>query len=175
MGDKYFVFGYGSLIWRPGFEYINSFPAQLLGAHRCLCIYSHHYRGTKENPGLVFGLRRGGSCLGLAFEVAPDKWRQTIDYLREREQVSMVYKEAFRTIRLNNGIKLCALTYLANENHEQYAGELEISEQIRLIKNAKGLGGDNIEYVLNTAKHLRKMNIRDKKLEQLVKLLGGEI
>ncbi len=169
---SYWVFGYGSLIWKPGFEFIGSFNAQLIGAHRCLCVYSHHHRGTIENPGLVFGLRRGGSCLGKAFQVAPNRWQKTIDYLRKREQVTMVYKEAIRSVRLDNGKKVHALTYLADETHIQYAGELEIKEQLRLVKRARGKGGSNIEYVQATAQHLREMNIKDKRLEQLVALLS---
>lgn len=172
MQQSYWVFGYGSLIWNPGFDFINNLEAQLLGAHRCLCIYSHHHRGTKKNPGLVFGLRRGGSCLGMAFQIAPKNWQKTIDYLREREQVTKVYKEAMRQIVLKNGQKTCALTYLANESHAQYAGELAIGEQLSLIKNASGVGGKNIEYVINTARHLREMNIKDKRLEKLVGLLN---
>ncbi len=169
---SYWVFGYGSLIWNPGFSYISSMKGQLLGAHRCLCIYSHHHRGTKDNPGLVFGLRQGGSCHGKAFQIAAKNWTETLDYLREREQVSSVYKEAMRLVKLENGEKIQALTYLADQNHIQYAGDLAIEEQLRLIKSAKGIGGDNIEYVQNTASHLKQMNITDKKLEQLAVLLS---
>ncbi len=170
--NSYWVFGYGSLIWRPGFEYISESNAILYGAHRCLCIFSHHHRGTKENPGLVFGLKRGGSCFGKAFQVEADKWEKTIEYLRKREQVSKVYKESIRAIKLSSGQKTYALTYLADEKHEQFAGEQNIKTQMELIRKARGKGGTNIEYVINTAIFLRKMNIRDKKLEELLRLLG---
>ena len=174
MQQSYWVFGYGSLIWRPGFEYIKSSNALLLGAHRCLCVYSHHHRGTKQTPGLVFGLRHGGSCLGKAFQIAPKNWQATLEYLRKREQVTDVYKEAMRLIKLGNGQKTYALTYLADETHVQYAGELAIEKQISLVKNASGIGGANIDYVVNTAKHLREMNIKDLKLERLVSYLEND-
>src|SRR5687767_8101396 len=86
------VFGYGSLIWRPGFDFIERAPARLIGAHRALCVLSHVHRGTPERPGLVLGLDRGGACRGVAFRVAGAHRAETIAYLRSREQVTMVYR-----------------------------------------------------------------------------------
>src|SRR3712207_3646607 len=84
----HWVFGYGSLIWRPGFEFAEAQPALLRGAHRSLCIYSHHYRGTPEQPGLVFGLVHGGSCRGMAFRVEGELWSDVRAYLKARELIS---------------------------------------------------------------------------------------
>ena len=166
--DKSFwVFGYGSLIWRPGFEYMHKQKAQLYGAHRCLCVYSHHYRGTQVNPGLVFGLLQGGSCHGMAFKIAENNWQSVIAYLRKREQVSNVYCETYRQIYLDTGEQVRALTYVANINHEQFAGRLEIKEQIKLVLTAKGEMGSNMDYVINTNQHLHEMGIIDKRLKLL--------
>ncbi|MBV9246385.1 MAG: gamma-glutamylcyclotransferase, partial [Methylobacteriaceae bacterium] len=92
-GDDFWVFGYGSLMWRPGFAFVERQLATVRGYHRALCVYSHVHRGTPDRPGLVLGLDRGGACRGVAFHVAGEKWAETIAYLRGREQVTMVYRE----------------------------------------------------------------------------------
>ena len=96
------VFGYGSLMWRPGFEFIEQVPARLIGEHRALCVYSFDHRGTPEQPGLVLGLDRGGACRGVAFRVAAKQRSDTIDYLRSREQTTHVYREVMRSVWLEN-------------------------------------------------------------------------
>src|ERR1700754_4385250 len=96
-GDLW-VFGYGSLIWNPGFEFLERKLARLIGEHRSLCIYSMVHRGTPEKPGLVLGLDRGGACQGVAFRVAPEKRQATVRYLREREQATNVYREVMRSV-----------------------------------------------------------------------------
>ncbi|HEY8594455.1 MAG TPA: gamma-glutamylcyclotransferase [Devosiaceae bacterium] len=166
--DSTWVFGYGSLIWRPGFAYAEASPALLRGAHRCLCIYSHRHRGTPEQPGLVFGLLRGGSCQGMAFRVEPERWSEVREYLREREQVTGVYREAHRRIVLGDRRQVAALAFLVDEKHEQYAGRLDIESQIALVREARGASGANIEYVLNTARHLAELGVRDRQLFELV-------
>src|SRR5688572_16734737 len=127
--STHWVFGYGSLIWRPGFEYIRALPALMHGAHRSLCIYSHRHRGTPDQPGLVFGLVRGGSCRGMAFEVEPARWDEVHAYLYEREMDRGVYREAVRPVRLADGTLVQALAFLVDERHVQFAGKLEIAEQ----------------------------------------------
>jgi cation transport protein ChaC len=168
MGDGlHWVFGYGSLIWRPGFAFVSNQRALLRGAHRSLCIYSHTYRGTPERPGLVFGLARGGACGGMAFAVTGEQWPETLRYLRERELVSGVYREALRPVRLQSGETVEALAYLVDEAHIQYAGRLSIAEQAELVRRGVGNSGANTDYVLNTATHLRQLGIRDRSLELL--------
>lgn len=164
----HWVFGYGSLIWRPGFAFARSGRALLRGAHRCLCIYSHIYRGTPDVPGLVFGLAHGGSCGGMAFAVDHAAWPETLAYLRERELVTDVYREAVRPVRLTTGATVEAVCYLVNEHHEQYAGRLTIEEQVQMVRRGVGVSGANTDYVLNTAQHLRALGIRDRALETLV-------
>lgn len=169
------VFGYGSLIWNPGFAYLRSERALLHGAHRALAIYSFRHRGTPERPGLVFGLSRGGSCLGIAFEVAPKDWDRTFDYLQEREQDRGVYREAWRSVVLPNGTRVRALAYLVNEAHPQYAGRLDLAEQVRLIGRSSGESGRNTEYVRNTAQHLLRLGIHDKSLMDIVAALDRDL
>jgi cation transport protein ChaC len=167
------VFGYGSLIWRPGFKFVRSELALLNGAHRRLCIYSHRHRGTPERPGLVFGLVRGGSCRGMAFAVEQDRWDEVHDYLAERELDRGVYIERTRPVRLASGDVVPALAFMVDERHVQYAGKLDIAEQARLVRSGVGESGANPEYVLSTAAHLRTLGIRDRYLDELVKVLEG--
>jgi cation transport protein ChaC len=165
------VFGYGSLIWNPGFPFLRSEKALLRGAHRALSIYSHRHRGTPELPGLVFGLSRGGSCLGVAFEVNAAAWPAVFDYLQAREQDRGVYREAWRQVTLASGEAVRALAYLVNEDHPQFAGRLDIAEQVRLVARSSGESGRNTEYVRNTARHLLALGIRDAALMQIVEAL----
>ena len=99
MGD-FWVFGYGSLMWRPGFAHTETRRARLHGFHRSLCVWSHIYRGTRERQGLVLGLDRGGSCVGLAFRVPSELREEVLAYLRDRELVTSVYLERMLPIRL---------------------------------------------------------------------------
>ena len=168
------VFGYGSLIWNPGFAFLQSEKALLRGAHRSLSIYSHRHRGTPETPGLVFGLSRGGSCLGVAFEVDANVWPEVFAYLQEREQDRGVYREAWRKVTLASGRRVEALTYLVDERHPQFAGDLDVAEQVRLVTHGAGQSGRNIEYVRNTAQHLLALGIEDTALLKLVAALDGD-
>jgi glutathione-specific gamma-glutamylcyclotransferase len=167
------VFGYGSLMWRPGFAFIEHAPAALIGAHRSLCIYSFHHRGTQDHPGLVLGLDEGGACRGVAFRVAADKAEPTLAYLREREQVTDVYIEATRPVSLldGSGRELEALCYIVDRAHPQYAGRLSIEAQASLVRSAAGLSGANIDYVLNTVRHLEEAGIHDVELMALAQRL----
>jgi glutathione-specific gamma-glutamylcyclotransferase len=167
------VFGYGSLMWRPGFPFAASAPGLLKGAHRALCVISIFHRGTKEAPGLVLGLDRGGACRGLAYRVEPGAEDTTVAYLREREQVTDVYVEAYRRVRLLDGSTrtVKALTYLVDRNHEQYAGALSLDDQFRMVSGGRGQSGENAEYVLNTVRHLEEAGIRDPLLGALAKRL----
>ena len=166
------VFGYGSLIWNPGFAFRRSTKALLRGAHRSLSIYSHRHRGTPERPGLVFGLSRGGSCLGVAFEVDERNWPDVFDYLQAREQDRGVYREAWRNVVLDDRTSVRALAYLVNERHPQFAGRLDLSRQIELVRAGRGESGANTEYVRKTAEHLRQLGIRDATLMKVVEALG---
>lgn len=164
MGD-FWVFGYGSLLWQPGFAHVETQRARLFGYRRALCIRSFVHRGTEERPGLVLGLDRGGSCLGLAFRV-PGKIRdEVIDYLRERELVTNVYLERWLSVRLKDGRDISALGYVVDRTHRQYAGSLGVDEAILGVRGAVGKSGPNEAYVLNTVDHLKQIGIRDHWLE----------
>jgi len=171
---SFWVFGYGSLMWRPGFTYARRCKALLRGWRRSLCVYSHVHRGSPERPGLVLGLDRGGACPGVAFEVEAGLREATIRYLREREQVTSVYLERVAPVTLAGGGRVPALIYVADRLHDQYAGRLDREAMLEHVRNGHGQFGRNTEYVLETHDHLREIGVRDRDLAWLAaKLRGG--
>ncbi len=172
IGDLW-VFGYGSLMWRPGFEFLEQVPARLIGEHRALCVYSFVHRGTPEKPGLVLGLDRGGACRGIAFRVAEKKRAATVAYLRAREQVTSVYREVMRSVWLENDARqrVGALTYVVDRGHVQYAGRLSLQDQLRHVLQGHGQSGANRDYVLATVKAIEAEGFRDAQLHRLALML----
>ncbi|MER8371448.1 gamma-glutamylcyclotransferase [Mesorhizobium sp. M1406] len=168
MGD-FWVFGYGSLMWRPGFAHVETQRARLHGYRRSLCVYSFVHRGTRERPGLVLGLDRGGSCIGLAFRVPGDLRDEVIAYLRERELVTNVYLERMLKIRLDGGPTVEAVAYIVDRQHEQYAGALDAAEAAAVVRGAAGQSGINEDYVQSTLEHLEALGIRDHWLEEVAR------
>ena len=134
------VFGYGSLLWNPGFDYVETALARLEGYQRSFCMRSIHHRGTVEDPGLVLALDQtaGGSCDGLAFRVAKSAEATTLAYLRERELVSSAYLEKTVPVALRSGQSVAALTYVIDPGHVQYCGSIPLTEQAQIIAAAKG-------------------------------------
>lgn len=173
-GDLW-VFGYGSLMWRPGFDFVEQQPARLIGEHRALCVYSFDHRGTPERPGLVLGLDRGGACRGIAFRVAAEKRADTIAYLRAREQTTHVYREVTRSVWLQDDARrrISALTYVVDRSHVQYAGRLALTEQLHYVQQGHGRSGANRDYVLSTVHAIEAEGFRDEQLHQLAQLLRG--
>src|SRR5215831_18285021 len=170
------VFGYGSLIWRPGFEFVERVPARLIGEHRALCVYSFVHRGTPEKPGLVLGLDRGGACRGVAFRVAEKNRAATIGYLRAREQVTSVYREVMRSVWLENETRdrVSALAYVVDRGHVQYAGRLSMADQHRHVIQGHGQSGANRDYVTATVKAIEAEGFRDTQLHQLAAMLHND-
>src|ERR1700761_2066205 len=174
-GDLW-VFGYGSLMWRPGFAFIEQLPARLIGEHRALCVYSFDHRGTPEKPGLVLGLDRGGACRGIAFRVAAAHRDEVVGYLRGREQTTHVYREVMRSVWLENEPRgrVSALAYVVDRGHVQYAGRLSLHEQLRYVRQGHGRSGNNRDYVLETVRSIEAQGFRDTQLHQLALMLHDE-
>jgi len=163
--DEFWVFGYGSLMWNPGFEYEERRLAVLRGYRRALCIHSWVHRGTQAAPGLVLGLDRGGACKGAAFRIHAGSRNDVLAYLRERELVTNVYLERALPIRIEDGRKATAITYVADRNHVQFAAGLTVDTAARAVAHAEGKSGRNADYVANTVSHLRELGIRDHWME----------
>ncbi len=173
-GADLWVFGYGSLMWRPGFEHVEMRRATLVGYRRCFCIYSTHHRGTAARPGLVLGLDRGGACHGIAYRVPAAAAARTLRYLQAREQVNGVYRETHVPVLLEGakGREVFALTYIVERAHPSYAGRLSLDEQACLIRGARGISGPNLDYLISTLTHLAGMGLREAELERLLAKIG---
>jgi len=174
--DDLWVFGYGSLMWRPGFEFAEQLPARLIGEHRALCVYSFDHRGSPEKPGLVLGLDRGGACRGIAFRITASRRSETVEYLRGREQTTNVYREVMRSVWLENEARqrVSALAYVVDRGHVQYAGRLSLPEQLRYVRQGHGRSGNNRDYVLSTVKSIEAQGFRDPQLHQLALMLHND-
>lgn len=163
------VFGYGSLLWNPGFPVARSERATLHGYARSFCMRSIHHRGTEEEPGLVLALdeQPEAHCTGLALAVEAGHEDRTLDELRERELISSAYLERMLDVHLDTGQIVNAVTYVIDAHHVQYCGGLPLEEQARIIAHAVGGRGPNTEYLYNTAAHLTEIGLHDPDLEWL--------
>lgn len=161
------IFGYGSLMWNPGFPYIEDQPGLIHGFHRCLCVQSTIYRGSPDCPGLVLGLDRGGSCRGRTFRIAAEDVNATLAYLDEREQVTKVYCPHFVNVELNDGRTVTGYTFVVRREHEQYV-HLSLEGQARLVAHGKGDRGSALDYLANTIEHIDALGIRDSQLHKVL-------
>jgi cation transport protein ChaC len=173
--EDVWVFAYGSLMWRPGFAFLERVPARLLGAHRALCVLSHVHRGTPERPGLVLGLDRGGTCRGIAYRAAAAERAATLAYLRAREQVTMVYRECIRPVILlgHPERRVRAVCFMVDRGHPQYAGRLDLPTQLHHVRHGHGQSGANRDYVLETVREIEAQGCRDFGLHLLAERLRG--
>lgn len=169
------VFAYGSLMWQPGFRHAEAHHARLDGYHRAFCVYSLHYRGTPERPGLVLGLARGGTCEGIAFRVADEDAVPVRAYLHARELIYGVYREAMlpaRILTAGGADRVDVLTYVAETCHPSFAGALPLARQAAIIRAAQGRSGSNLAYFAATLRKLAELGIRQRELERLAAVAG---
>ena len=164
------VFGYGSLLWNPGFEVAEQVVGRLPDYARSFCMWSIHHRGTEEDPGLVLALdaQAGASCEGVALRAASGTEEATLAYLRDRELISSAYVERELPVDLVDGRRVTALAYVINQEHAQYCAGLALERQARIIAQAVGGRGPNTEYLYNTASHLTDLGLADADLDWLV-------
>lgn len=168
VSEELWVFGYGSLMWRPGFPFSRSAQAVLSGYHRSFCVYSQIWRGTVEKPGLVLGLTAGGSCRGVAFQVAAEQRAEVLDYLHERELGTYAYLPLTLPVELAQGEVVDAYCFVADTDHPQYAGDLPRDEAAAIIMEASGKGGLNRDYLINTVKELDRHGYAEPQLRELL-------
>lgn len=169
--EPLWVFGYGSLIWNPEFEYDRRVPARVWGYHRKLCLRSVRNRGTPECPGLVAGLDRGGSCAGIAYRVPANSVREQFARLWEREMAMGSYAPRWLHVRrLDRGSGLTALAFVVRRDAPNYCGRLGERETIDVLARACGRYGTSLDYLLRTVEGLRAEGLADPHLERLALL-----
>jgi cation transport protein ChaC len=174
-GDLW-IFGYGSLMWSPGFRASEKSAALARGYHRAMCILSHRYRGTPDKPGLVMGLCRGGSCWGMAFRVPAVRVRRVLAMLWRREMLNRVYKPKLIPVMVAPGARggrakrLRALAFVADTAHRQYVGELDLHGRARLVAQGIGERGHCVDYIRNTLEHMLTLGLNDPHLARVLDL-----
>lgn len=173
MSSDLWIFGYGSLMWDPGFTFVERQNARAKGWRRSFCMSSIHYRGTAQSPGLVLALDESQSdhCDGVGFRVAPERAAETLAILRERELISYAYHEVRLPISLADGACVQAITYVINRDGEQYFPDPELKHQAAIIARARGTKGPNRDYLFATVDHLQTMGIDDPDLCLLADLV----
>jgi len=174
----FWVFGYGSLMWKPGFDFTERRRARLAGFHRRFCLDSITYRGTPENPGLVLGLDQGGACEGIAYRVAAERAGETYDYLHDREMSNYSYREEVLPIALDpidQKTEVPALCYVMDPAHPRYAGGLNLEAQAERIARCAGPMGPNADYLFATMEHLHEMDVSEPELEELERMVRARI
>ena len=165
------IFGYGSLMWNPGFEFEQCSTGRLFGHHRSLCLWSVRFRGTEKKPGLVLGLRPGGSCKGMVFKLSNSSRKPNLQYIFNREMITNAYHPVVKSVHLDNGKSVTSLTFVSKTSHPQYAHKMSEPEMLKIIKRASGPRGSNTEYILNTVEHLESIGISDKTLDSIASKL----
>jgi len=168
--DDLWIFGYGSLIWRPEFDFAERRPARVHGWHRALKMWSRINRGTPEKPGLVFGLLSGGCCQGVVFRIAKAHGREVLAQLWSREMKLAVYDPKWLTCQTTQG-PVSALAFTLSRKSPSHTGVLGAEEYRRIFEEASGIYGTTYEYAHRTLEELRRHDIHDKGLEKLLKLM----
>ncbi len=164
----FWVFAYGSLMWNPGFPHLEARPVRLIGYHRAFCLYSEHYRGTLERPGLVLGLDRGGSCLGRAYKVSAADGPEVARYLDDREMLGGAYDPRWVEVRFEDGRRVSAYAYVIDRACPYYAGRLDADSLAEIIAHAAGERGSNLDYLVNTVRHLDELGIAETALHDIL-------
>jgi cation transport protein ChaC len=162
------IFGYGSLMWRPEFRYERKSVGLLRGYHRALCILSTRYRGTARKPGLVMGLCRGGSCWGMVFCIPAGRIPSVLARLWEREMLRRVYQPRLVPVRVEGGRKVRALAFVADAAHPQYVRELDLHGRAQLVAQGIGQRGPCTEYIRRTLEHMYELGVTDPHLAKVL-------
>jgi glutathione-specific gamma-glutamylcyclotransferase len=171
--DDLWIFGYGSLIWRPDFEFVERRAARVHGWHRALKMWSRINRGTPERPGLVFAMLSGGSCQGVVFRVPREQGEAVLRSLWPREMPLATYDPKWIVCQTNHG-PVKALAFTLSRKSPSHTGLLTEAEYRRIFAEAQGRYGTTLDYAHRTHEELRRHNIRDRALERLLQLARSE-
>jgi cation transport protein ChaC len=171
-GDLW-VFGYGSLMWAPGFRPAEQRIGLVRGYHRAMCILSSRYRGTPEKPGLVMGLCRGGSCWGIALRVPAARVRRVLGALWKREMLNNVYVPTMVQVAVGPKQRIRALAFVADATHRQFVRELDLHGRAQLVAQGIGERGRCVDYIRNTLEHMLALGVNDPHLARILDTAAG--
>jgi len=166
------IFAYGSLMWSPEMRFEEALPARVHGWHRGFCLYSPEYRGTREKPGLVLGLDRGGSCRGIAYRLPIATLAEEIDLLWAREMTGFVYHMTPVRMTTERGT-ISGYAFTVRRDSPDYAGRLPHDAAARIIATSKGDRGTGRDYLANTVRHLEQLCISDRALHRIARLVAA--
>ncbi|MEO8716874.1 MAG: gamma-glutamylcyclotransferase [Burkholderiales bacterium] len=166
-GDLW-VFGYGSLMWSPGFAFTERSMGLLRGYHRALCVLSTRHRGTQRRPGLVMGLCRGGSCWGMAFRIPAARVASALARLWNREMPRRVYQARLVPVRIGRARRVHALAFIADPRHPQFVRELDLRSRAQLVAQGVGQRGPCTEYIRSTLRHMAELGVADPHLARVL-------
>ena len=166
--EDVWVFGYGSLVWNPGFHFVESRVAHLHGWHRSFCFWSRMGRGSPERPGLMMGLMPGGTCRGIAYRIARSQADTEVRALFMREMMGTAYRTRWVNVTTEHEHgPVRAITFTANKAHATFCGRLPIEETARYVATGRGKIGCSRDYLDNTVRHLEALGIHDRGLKKL--------
>lgn len=169
-GQDLWIFGYGSLIWRPEFAFAEQRAASLKGYHRSLCLWSRINRGTPETPGLVFGLEQTGVCQGMVFKISAQSVEQTFDAVWKREMGTGAYLPSWLNCETSQGI-VKAMAFVIDRNGPAYVKQPPEDDLVEIICRAHGTYGSCFDYVTQTSESLKAAGICDEQLAALTERL----
>jgi cation transport protein ChaC len=171
--EDLWIFGYGSLIWKPDFDFAERRPAKVHGWHRALKMWSRINRGTPERPGLVFGMLSGGSCQGMVFRIPRQSGAEVLTQLWQREMKLAIYDPKWLGCQTSHG-PVRALAFTLSRKSPNHTGVLSEEEYRSIFSQARGIYGTSLDYAHRTLEELRRHNIRDLALERLLKRIRGK-
>jgi len=170
------LFAYGSLIWKPEIEHVGEQLGVARGWHRSFCLRMPRFRGTRNKPGLMMALDRGGQCRGMLYELPEGGLETQLGKLFRREFTYKPINNVPRWINVATASgRTPALAFVMNRKSPLYAGSQALEAVAAVLAQACGHWGTGAEYLLNTVTHLEAKGIRDRNLWLLQKLVANTI
>lgn len=169
------LFGYGSLIWNPAFEYDEAAPAILDGWHRDFCLRLTAGRGTACRPGRMLALKEGGQTSGLAFRLPDAGLEDELTLVWKREMITGCYLPTWCPLQLDDGRQVNALVFIMDPRHPLYEADTRAETIAPLIATASGPLGSNAEYLFSLEQAMEERGMHDDGVAELVEKVRNQL